>query len=75
MLSIRPESLQIADGTNYIRGVCKSSLYLGEMSQHQIETPAGIVKVFELDPRETTRVGQQLSLRVQPDAVVVLVEK
>jgi hypothetical protein len=45
------------------------------MSQHQIETPAGIVKVFELDPRETTRVGQQLSLRAQPDAVVVLAEK
>ena len=74
-LSIRPESLQIADGPNCIRGICKSSLYLGEMSQHQIETPAGIVKVFELDPRETTRVGQQLSLRAQPDAVVVLAEK
>ena len=75
MLSIRPESLQIADGTNYIRGVCKSSLYLGEMSQHQIDTPVGVLKVFELDPRETTRVGQQLSLRAQPDAVVVLAEK
>ena len=74
-LSIRPESFRITDGPNSIRGVCKSSLYLGEMSQHQIETPAGIVKVFELDPRETTRVGQQLSLRAQPDAVVVLAEK
>ena len=74
-LSIRPESLQIADGPNCIRGVCKSSLYLGEMSQHHIETPAGIVKVFELDPRETTRAGQHLSLRAQPDTVVVLAEK
>jgi hypothetical protein len=45
------------------------------MSQHHIETPAGIVKVFELDPRETTRAGQHLSLRAQPDTVVVLAEK
>ncbi|MSR33480.1 MAG: ABC transporter ATP-binding protein [Phycisphaerales bacterium] len=74
-LSIRPESLRIADEPNCIRGVCKSSLYLGEMSQHHVETLVGILKVFELDPRETTRVGQQLSLRVQPDAVVVLAGK
>jgi hypothetical protein len=45
------------------------------MSQHQIDTPVGVLKVFELDPRETTRVGQQLSLRAQSDAVVVLAEK
>ena len=74
-LSIRPESFRIDDGPNCIRGLCKSSLYLGEMSQHQIDTPVGFLKVFELDPRETTRVGQQLSLRTQPDAVVVLAEK
>ncbi|MCE9619680.1 MAG: ABC transporter ATP-binding protein [Planctomycetes bacterium] len=73
-LSIRPEALRIGAGPNAMRGGCRSSMYLGEMSQHQVETPAGILKVFELDPRETTRAGQQLSLHVPPEAVVVLSE-
>ncbi len=74
-LSIRPESLTIVDGPSSIGGVCKSSLYLGEMSQHQIETPAGILKVLEIDPRQNTRVGQELWLHARPESVVVLAEK
>jgi iron(III) transport system ATP-binding protein len=73
-LSIRPESLRIGGGPNQIAGVCTGSVYLGEMSQHLVETPAGALKVFELDPRETTRAGRPLTLHAQPESVVVLAE-
>lgn len=73
-LSIRPESLRITQTAGVLQGRCKQSVYLGETAQHQVETSVGILKVFELDPRSTSRAGQSLWMHVDFDAVVALVE-
>jgi iron(III) transport system ATP-binding protein len=71
-LSVRPESLRIVGGGGMLHGRCEHSVYLGETAQHQVRTPAGLVKVFELDPRTTSRSGQELHLQADRDAVTAL---
>lgn len=68
---IRPESLRIAPEGS-IRGSCRRSVYLGEMAQHEVETPAGTLLVLEQDPGRASRAGEILSLRVERDAVIAL---
>jgi len=55
-----------------LQGRCIDSVYLGETAQHHVDTPAGRMKVFELDPRATARTGQSLHLQADRDAIVAL---
>jgi iron(III) transport system ATP-binding protein len=70
-VSVRPESLRIA-AAGTIEGRCRESVYLGETAQHLVETAVGTLKVFELDPRTTSRAGEGLRLQADRDAVVAL---
>ena len=72
-LSVRPESLRIVPG-GPIEGRCRESVYLGETAQHLVDTAVGTLKVFELDPRTTSRAGQGLRLQADRDAVVALAD-
>ena len=72
-LSVRPESLRIA-AQGAIEGRCRESVYLGETAQHLVDTAVGTLKVFELDPRTTSRAGQGLRLQADRDAVVALAD-
>ena len=59
-------------GANQWVGRVVSSVYLGEMAQHEIELPGETtVKAFELNPR-MLRAGQAVSVSVDPSDVVVL---
>ena len=71
-LSVRPESLRLVPSDGLLQGRCIDSVYLGETAQHHVDTPAGRMKVFELDPRATTRTGQSLHLQADRDAIVAL---
>ncbi len=73
-IHIRPESLRIVNEPAMLQGRCRETVYLGEMAQHQVETATGIVKVFELDPRTTTRKDQTLHLKADCDALTALVD-
>ncbi|MFM7798702.1 MAG: ABC transporter ATP-binding protein [Planctomycetota bacterium] len=72
-VSVRPESLRITP-TGAIEGRCRESVYLGETAQHLVDTAVGTLKVFELDPRTTSRAGQGLRLQADRDAVVALTD-
>ena len=72
-LSVRPESLRIAPA-GAVEGRCRESVYLGETAQHLVDTAVGTLKVFELDPRTTSRAGQGLRLQADRDAVVALAD-
>ena len=71
-LSVRPESLRLVPSDGLLQGRCTDSVYLGETAQHHVDTPAGRMKVFELDPRATARTGQSLHLQADRDAIVAL---
>ena len=42
------------------------------MAQHAVETPVGTLKVLEMDPRVTGRVGETLHLSIDREAVVAV---
>ena len=74
--SIRPEAMHVIDldaDTNCFAGTCVHTIYLGEMAQHMVELENDVVlKVFEMNPSSTSRVGSTLHLTVRPDDVVIL---
>ena len=72
-VSVRPESLRITPA-GAIEGRCRESVYLGETAQHLVDSAVGTLKVFELDPRTTSRAGQGLRLQADRDAVVALAD-
>jgi len=69
-LSIRPEAWRISAGPGGIPGKVVETVYLGEMAQYRVETPLGLLKVCELNPR--TGPPEQCFLSVAPEDVVIL---
>ena len=58
---------------NIITGRIGESVYLGEVAQYEFHAGAGMVKVFELNPRFVeTGHDQDLHASVSPEDVVVL---
>ncbi len=75
VVSIRPEAFQInaRDGTNNLVGRVESTTYLGETAQLVVELPGGVrVKVSQLNPHDTSRMGERVCLSARPEDVVVL---
>ena len=76
--SIRPESWRLSAErlpVNGVSGTRRQTIYLGEMAQHLIDLGEGtMVKVLELSPRETAKVGDTVHLAVNPDQVVMLTD-
>ncbi len=75
-LSVRPEAWTIrpdASGTNTVRGRIGESIYLGEVAQYQFLAGDQALKIFELNPRLSTRpTDRDLYAAAEPDDVVVL---
>jgi len=80
-LSIRPEALRLVRpgasvpaGANRLKGVLRSTMYLGKIAQHlvELEGEAGTVKVLQADPQRLPEIGSTQLLSVEPDSVVVL---
>jgi len=80
-VSVRPEALrmldpaqaaQLAPDAPVLRGTVADSVYLGEVAQHRVECAGASVKVFELNPRRTTRKGEPAIMAVDADQVVLL---
>lgn len=75
-VSIRPESWFLADHsepTNCLRGRIGESIYLGEIAQYQFFTDETHLKIFELNPRLSTRTSDRdLFAVAQTEDVVVL---
>lgn len=75
-VSIRPECLRLStrpEETNSVTGRIGESVYLGEVAQYEFHAGAGMVKVFELNPRFVeTGHDQDLYATVSPEDVVVL---
>ncbi len=76
--SIRPESWRLVEqraAVNGVSGTRLQTIYLGELAQHLIDLGEGTtVKVLELSPRGTTKVGDTVHLAVDPDQVVMLTD-
>ncbi len=75
-VSIRPECFRLSTEklqANCISGRIGGSIYLGEVAQYEFHTQAGILKVFELNPR-FVEAGQdrELHATVSLEDVVVL---
>ena len=73
-LSVRPESLRLAPAGAPLHGRCASSTYLGEMTEHVVETAAGPIKAHEIDPRTPGRVGETLHLAADRESVVAVTD-
>jgi iron(III) transport system ATP-binding protein len=77
-VSVRPEALRMLDATQVkedapvLRGTVADSVYLGEVAQHRVDCAGTAVKVFELNPRRTSRQGEQAVMAVDADQVVLL---
>jgi iron(III) transport system ATP-binding protein len=71
-LCVRPEALHLAPMGAPLQGRCAGSTYLGEMTQHVVETEAGQLKVLEIDPRTPGRTGETLHLQADRDSVVAV---
>jgi iron(III) transport system ATP-binding protein len=75
-LSIRPECWRLessASGTNSVRGRIGQATYLGELAQYDFEGEAGVLKVFELNPRFVGDGGRsELFASAAPSDVVIL---
>ena len=73
---MRPEAWTIrpdASGTNTVRGRIGESIYLGEVAQYQFLAGDQALKIFELNPRLSTRpTDRDLYAAAEPDDVVVL---
>jgi ABC-type Fe3+/spermidine/putrescine transport system ATPase subunit len=73
-LSLRPEALRWGrTDPNTFTGRLRETTYLGELAEHTIEISQTVsLKVFELNPRQATAPGTQVSLCIDPEDVVVL---
>ena len=75
--SVRPECWRLGGGGggggSVIKGRCVDAVYLGEVAQYHVELPGELsVKVFELNPSHIGRIGEEISLSVSADDVVLL---
>jgi iron(III) transport system ATP-binding protein len=77
-LSLRPEALRLARGAasagNGLAGVVRSSIYLGDIAQHEVALDGcdRLIRVAELNPKNPPVVGERVSLEIDPDDVVPL---
>jgi iron(III) transport system ATP-binding protein len=84
-LSLRPEALRLvrgagaAAGENLLAGTVRSSIYLGDIAQHEVEldglagaSGASLVRVAELNPKNPPAAGERVQLSIDPDDVVPL---
>jgi len=75
-LSIRPESWILCGQSellNCVRGRIGESIYLGEVAQYQFFTDGMKLKIFELNPRLSSRTSaRDLFAVAQTEDVVVL---
>ncbi len=76
-ISLRPEALRLSTGdgasggANLMRGRLQASAYLGEVAQHLVSVEGvGVLKVFELNPREAREIGSTVALTIDSDDVV-----
>ncbi|MDD4540285.1 MAG: ABC transporter ATP-binding protein [Lentisphaeria bacterium] len=74
LLSLRPEALSLgAGGDNTVSAVLRESTYLGEIANHVAEAAGGVELSFcELNPVSGGRAGEQVTLSVRANDVVVL---
>jgi iron(III) transport system ATP-binding protein len=73
--SIRPEAIRVnsPDGMNTMAGRVAESVYLGETAQMEVEGPGGVrLRVAALNPGVASRAGEQVTMGVGADDVVVL---
>ncbi len=73
--SIRPEALRVepSDTGNTFQGRVRESIYLGETAQLEVEVSDGtLLRVAALNPGMSSRSGEQVTLGVLPEDVVVL---
>ncbi|MEY3027774.1 MAG: hypothetical protein RL136_421 [Planctomycetota bacterium] len=77
-LSLRPEALRMVRGgaavANALSGTVKSSIYLGDIAQHEVALDGctDLVRVAELNPKHPPAVGERVTLEIDPDDVVPL---
>ena len=76
-LSLRPEALRIAragGGANAIAGTVRSSIYLGDVAQHEVALDgcSDLVRVAELNPKAPPAAGDRVTLEIDADDVVPL---
>jgi iron(III) transport system ATP-binding protein len=74
--SLRPESLRPArpgDHENRLHGTWLETTYLGETAQHRMKLSDGTtIKLLELNPQATPRLGEPSEVAVDPEDVVLL---
>jgi ABC-type Fe3+/spermidine/putrescine transport system ATPase subunit len=76
-LSLRPEALRMVRGAgsgNALAGAVRSSIYLGDVAQHEVALDgcADLVRVAELNPKNPPAVGERVTLEIDADDVVPL---
>ncbi len=77
-LSLRPEALRMvrgaAVGANALAGVVKSSIYLGDVAQHEVGLDGcdAVIRVAELNPKNPLSIGERVALEIDADDVVPL---
>lgn len=76
ILSIRPECWSFtasSQGENAARGRLASTVYLGEVAQHQFVCAGQTLKLFELNPRHAANASDEDTvIYARPDDVVLL---
>ena len=81
LLNIRPESIQISHPSdtsldrNHIKGIVKTSAYLGSLVQYEVEVTKGKrVKVNLVNPRKKAllKEGEKVSLTFSPEDIVAI---
>jgi ABC-type Fe3+/spermidine/putrescine transport system ATPase subunit len=78
-LSLRPEALRLVRGGaaaagNAIAGTVRSSIYLGDIAQHEVALDGceALLRVAELNPKNPPAFGERVSLEIDADDVVPL---
>ncbi|MFZ9914362.1 MAG: ABC transporter ATP-binding protein [Phycisphaerales bacterium] len=77
-LSLRPEALRLVrgagQGRNALSGTVRSSVYLGDIAQHEVALDGGALalRVAELNPKNPPAAGERVSLEIDADDVVPL---
>jgi iron(III) transport system ATP-binding protein len=76
--SIRPESIVVQSSPSSINafsGSCIETIYLGEVAQHQVKMPDGLIlRVTEVNPSHICKIGDTMHLYVDPIDIVPLVQ-
>jgi len=74
-VSVRPETFRWGVDPalpNVVRGRCESTIYLGELVEHQVRAGDSRLAVFELNPRAVGDQRGEVSLQVERADVVLL---